>query len=154
MYSGPVFLALRILLTASLYLFLGWAFYSLWLDLRRQSSLLQTSQTPSLMLNFQLDGLEHTLRFDGPEVIVGRDPASDLCLEDNTISAQHTRLAYHHGQWWVEDLHSTNGTFLNQEPLSEPLVITSGDQIRMGQVLLQIQVENKKQPVHPGEGFS
>ena len=36
-------------------------------------------------------------------------------------------LTYRQSQWWIEDLHSTNGTFLNQEAVLEPVVITDGD---------------------------
>ena len=74
---------------------------------------------------------------------MGRDPASDLYIEDKTISARHAKLSYHHGQWWVEDLRSTNGTFLNDEPVQEPLVLASGDRLRFGQVQWQVQAERQ-----------
>lgn len=138
--SGPVLLALRIALTVALYAFLGWALYTLWQDLRRQSKLLTSSQVPRLTLIHQVDGISKAFRYSTAEVTIGRDPACDFHLEDKTISAQHARLSYHHSQWWVEDLHSTNGTFLNQEPVSEPVVITAGDQLRCGQLIFEIGI--------------
>jgi pSer/pThr/pTyr-binding forkhead associated (FHA) protein len=49
-------------------------------------------------------------------------------------------MTYHHGQWWLEDLASTNGTFLNNTPISMPTVITSGDEISCGSVSLTISL--------------
>lgn len=136
--SGTIILILRLLIIVALYAFLAWGLYLLWQDLRRQGQVLGTHSAPSLALAQDAT----VYRFTRPEVIIGRDPVCDLHLPDRTISAQHTRLAHHHGQWWVEDLHSTNGTFLNGEPVSEPLVIASADELRCGQVVFQIQIGN------------
>lgn len=138
--SGPLLLALRILLVVALYAFLSWALYTVWRDLKRQSKLLTSPQVPPLTLIQKMDGISKPYRFTIPEITIGRDPACDFPLQEKTISAQHARLLYHHSQWWVEDLHSTNGTFLNQEPVSEPVVIASGDQLRCGQLLFQISL--------------
>jgi pSer/pThr/pTyr-binding forkhead associated (FHA) protein len=138
--SGPLLLALRILLVVALYAFLSWALYTVWRDLKRQSMLLTSPQVPPLTLIQKMDGISKPYRFTIPEITIGRDPACDVPLQDKTISVQHARLLYHHSQWWVEDLHSTNGTFLNQEPVSEPVVIASGDQLRCGQLLFQISL--------------
>lgn len=138
--SGPFLLVLRVLLILALYLFLAWGFYVIWQDLRRQARLEPASTPVPLTLILQANGKTQTYRFTHPEVIIGRDPAADCHLMDRTISAQHTRLHYHHNQWWVEDLHSTNGTFLNQVPVTEPLVITSGDELRCGQVLFRLRL--------------
>ena len=40
-------------------------------------------------------------------------------------------VSFHHGQWWLEDLGSTNGTFLNKNQIAVPTVIITGDQIQM-----------------------
>jgi pSer/pThr/pTyr-binding forkhead associated (FHA) protein len=76
--------------------------------------------------------------FSMREVLIGRDPACEMILDDPTVSNRHARLSYHHGQWWLEDLQSTNGTFLNNEPIAAPLVVTSGDVVRCGQVELTL----------------
>ena len=140
MVSGPVLLILRIALALSLYAFVGWALYTIWSDLGRHSRQVTSRQAPPITLVYQIDGQERSQRFSSQEVTLGRDPAADLQLHDPTISAQHSRLTYHHGQWWIEDLHSTNGTYLNQEPVHEPLVIASGDIMRCGQVDVQISL--------------
>ncbi len=136
--SGIVFLGLRILLAACLYAFLGWALYTLWLGLRKESEFLAVRQAPPITVKI-VDPAQ-SVSFSKNEVSIGRDPACDFPLEDKTVSTQHARLIFHHNQWWIEDLGSTNGTFLNQERVSFPLVLTAGDQIRCGQVLLDILI--------------
>lgn len=136
--SGIVLLILRILLTASLYAFLGLALYTLWRDLQNQARLLASRKPPALALVRLDTSTAIVRRFAVAEIIIGRDLACTFPLEDSTVSAQHTRLVFRQGQWWVEDLHSTNGTFLNQELIITPLVVASGDELRCGQARLQI----------------
>ncbi len=138
--SGPILLAIRVAIMITLYAFLAWALYTLWMDIRRQSKLMSSKQVPSLTLTRKAEADTRSYRFSTPEVTIGRDPACDFCLEDRTISVKHARLTFHHGHWWAEDLHSTNGTFINQESLSKPLVITAGDHLRCGQVELLISI--------------
>jgi pSer/pThr/pTyr-binding forkhead associated (FHA) protein len=76
--------------------------------------------------------------FNVPVVLIGRDEHCDCSIQHPTVSAQHARLAFHHNQWWVEDLHSTNGTFLNQSPVDTSMVLTLGDELRCGQVVLTV----------------
>jgi len=56
------------------------------------------------------------------EVVLGRDPGCDCILNDKTVSNKHACLSFHHHLWWLEDIGSTNGTFLNQELISCPMV--------------------------------
>lgn len=144
--SGEIILALRIALTATLYIFTGLALWTLWRDLNRQSKQLMAPQAPPLTLVYpQENGQPRSERFTIASLTVGRDPASEVHLEDKTISAHHARLSYHHGQWWVEDLNSTNGTYLNQEPVVAPMVLTAGDLLRFGQVELQVSFSEQSQ---------
>lgn len=136
--SDQVLLALRVLLAASLYIFIGAAMLVLWRDFKRQAELLVATQTTPITLlvrNGQVD-----YYFNKPEILIGRDPTCDATLSDSTVSSEHARLSYHHNQWWVEDLRSTNGTFLNEETVSAPIVITTGDTLRCGQVVVSIQI--------------
>jgi hypothetical protein len=135
--SGMLLLALRIALAALLYGFAGWALFVLWRDIVRQGRQAVSRQAPPIILRSQAQ----TLRFNTPEVTIGRDPASTCLLEDQTVSAHHARLFYRQGQWWVEDLRSTNGTYLNQEPVNTLLVLAHGDELRFGQVVMNILME-------------
>jgi pSer/pThr/pTyr-binding forkhead associated (FHA) protein len=149
--SGPILLALRVAIIITLYAFLAVAFYILWMDIQGQSKRIASRLAPSLTLTLKAEADTRSYRFSTPEITIGRDPACDFCLEDKTISAKHARLAYHHGHWWAEDLHSTNGTFINQESLADPLVITTGDQLRCGSVVLLVSMgESSLQSVETG----
>lgn len=141
--SGIIVLVLRILLTLVLYAFVAWVLLLIWRDLRQQAAIVSARRIPPLRLAWQCDGKSQTRQFTEHEVTIGRDPNSDCSIQDDTISARHARLAYHHNQWWLEDLASTNGTFLNQEPLDIPTVVVSGDEFRCGQVMLTVIIGDK-----------
>jgi pSer/pThr/pTyr-binding forkhead associated (FHA) protein len=131
--SGPVVLALRLLLTVSLYAFLGWAFLTLWRDIKMQSAFLAARNIPAISLTYAGESMVSQMRrFVQAEMTIGRDPACECPVEDNSISARHARLSFHHNQWWLEDLGSTNGTLINQEKLAIPTVVISGDEFRCG----------------------
>ncbi|RMF50009.1 MAG: FHA domain-containing protein [Anaerolineae bacterium] len=141
MMMASALLALRIALSTLLYLFLFTALWTLWREVHLQKQSLDIPRVPMLTLRTE----DTIFRFSTPEVLIGRSPACDCCLNDNTVSAQHSQVVYKHGQWWVSDLNSTNGTFLNEQRLETPAVLRDGDQIRCGQVLLDATIEH----LHP-----
>jgi hypothetical protein len=124
----------------ALYGFLAWAFLILWRDLKMQSRLLALRQPPPVWLWVDADTATQAIQFTGHSIAIGRDPLCDMILDNGTVSAQHARLAYRQSQWWLEDLHSTNGTYLNQEAVLEPVVVTNGDELRCGQVVLRVKI--------------
>jgi len=131
--SGPVVLALRLLLAVSLYMFLGWAFVSLWRDIKQQEALLAFRKFPPISLTIDRgEPAQQARHFVQQEVTIGRDLACECPVDDEAISYRHARLKFHHNQWWLEDLNSNNGTLLNQEKLALPTVILSGDKFKCG----------------------
>lgn len=144
--SGPILLVLRIAIVISLYAFLGWGLWLLWQDLRRQSRSLSEPVSPALLLALQDGDQPMMYRFTSPEVTIGRDPTCECRLEAPTISARHARLSFHHSQWWIEDLHSRNGTFLNDEPVRGQVVITTGDSLRCGSLVFTITILTDETP--------
>lgn len=142
--SGVVLLILRIGLFLSLYAFLGYALLTIWRDLKRHSELHLSNQNPAIELSSQPDAERRSYRYTIAEVRIGRDPASDCLLDDLTVSSDHACLSFRQGQWWVEDRGSKNGTFLNQEQVSQPLVITTGDKLRFGQVILTVEIGDEE----------
>jgi pSer/pThr/pTyr-binding forkhead associated (FHA) protein len=136
--SGIVLLFLRVVLAVLLYGFLGVGLYQLWRDLRRQTELLAARQSPPLSLRLADETNPRT--FAQPEIFLGRGNTCDFLVDDPTISARHARLSFRQGQWWLEDLASRNGTFLNGEALKTPALLTDGDKIRLGQVELVISL--------------
>lgn len=140
--SGLVVLILRLFLAVALYAFLGWAIFFLWREVTRQGGSLSKRRAPNINITI-LDGngRESQKYFSQTEIILGRDPGCDIPLTgDDTISTRHAQLSYHHGQWWILDLSSTNGTFLNQVMVSMPTVITTGDEIKCGTASLSVNV--------------
>lgn len=73
-------------------------------------------------------------------VVIGRGPESDLVLEDGEVSGQHARVTPSpDGSTTVEDLESTNGTFVNQNELEGPARLDPGDELLVGVSVLQLR---------------
>ena len=81
-----------------------------------------------------------------PGAIVGRWPGSDIEINDAFISSDHARLTLQEGRWWVADLGSTNGTFVNGHRLDRPTPLKEGDEVRFGRVRTQFTVETSQAP--------
>lgn len=139
--SGPIVLALRLLLALALYVFLGWTLWTIWQDLKRSGVQAAAQKIPIIRLEVRMNKRGPVLRaFSQPEIFLGRDPICDVHLDDETVSVRHAKLSYHHGQWWIEDLESTNGTTLNRGRLSTATVLTTGDEIRCGKARLIVDL--------------
>ena len=136
-------LVLRLLLALALYAFLGWALFTIWRELRTHSLIVSTQRIPPITMNWINNEGNISRQFTLPEIVVGRDPACDLVAPDEMVSARHARLSFHHNQWWVEDLQSTNGTFLNDERVYTPTVLIDGDELRCGNLYLQVKFTGK-----------
>jgi hypothetical protein len=66
-------------------------------------------------------------------VVIGRENANDLVLKDPEVSRRHARVIYQGGRYYVEDLNSTNGTFLNDQRIRGQAPLSHGDVIRLGE---------------------
>jgi hypothetical protein len=76
------------------------------------------------------------------EVAIGRQD-TDLVVEDPEVSRRHAVLRRSDGSVIVEDLDSTNGTFVNGERIQSPIAVGPGDQIRVGQTTLEIEPDQR-----------
>jgi hypothetical protein len=72
-------------------------------------------------------------------MVVGRAPECELLLDDTYVSQQHARIFGKNGSWYVEDLGSTNGTFVNEQKLAAPAMVQPGDRIRVGTTVLEMR---------------
>jgi pSer/pThr/pTyr-binding forkhead associated (FHA) protein len=79
-----------------------------------------------------------TVRLSGSTEI-GRDNGCAIRLQDTYVSQMHARLADREGAWYVEDLGSTNGTYLNDRRVQEPVVVHAGDVVRVGKTVLELR---------------
>lgn len=140
MTSGLVLVILRVALLISLYIFLGWALFILWRDITRtQRAMIRIKPVP-IYLTHQSKINKDEQKFEASEIIIGRDAICDFVLDDNAVSAQHAILYYRKGHWWIEDMHSTNGTFLNDELISHPVVLVDKDLLRCGQEEISVRL--------------
>jgi hypothetical protein len=150
----PVSVALKFGFLAVLYLFLLWVARSAMKDLRRSTRAEQAAPTPiadATGMYAAADGLASTEADFEPRLLVeraaGHDPgvAYDLMegatlgrgdveirLDDPFASSRHARITRQGRVVVIEDLGSTNGTYLNEEPLNGPQPLHPGDHIRIG----------------------
>jgi pSer/pThr/pTyr-binding forkhead associated (FHA) protein len=140
--SAALLLGLRVLAAITLYIFIGWALFLLWRSLQQETAFLSARKVIPINLTIQTAGeSSQSLHFTQGDILIGRDPECECPLEDATISAQHARLAYHHNQWWLDDLQSTNGTKLNNDIVKTATVVVNGDTIQCGQTVIVINLE-------------
>ncbi|MGL5909611.1 MAG: FHA domain-containing protein, partial [Phycicoccus sp.] len=72
--------------------------------------------------------------------LIGRSPECALVLDDDYASGRHARIYEEtDGRWMVEDLRSTNGTFLGATRLTTPSEVAAGSILRIGQTVLELQ---------------
>ena len=128
--------------------FLGFAIYIFMRDLKQQGELLAARQPPPLTIIESAAEGEKSQRYIQPVIILGREPGCDFSLDDQTVSSKHARLAYRKQQWWLEDLASTNGTYLNGDAVTTPMVITHGDELRLGHIGVRIEI-GQEENHHP-----
>src|SRR4051812_8676228 len=84
-------------------------------------------------------------------VDVGRDPSLPLHLDEDTqVSRRHARIAVQGGQVIVEDLGSTNGTYVNDQPISSPRALYPGDKVRIGLTVLELRTRQQGPARPPG----
>jgi pSer/pThr/pTyr-binding forkhead associated (FHA) protein len=108
----------------------------IWLfrDLRQDSRRISSRRTPSLTLSQDASRSRESLIFNRSQVTLGRNPACDCVVDLDTISSIHARFYYRQGHWWIEDLNSTNGTYLNEERITIPVVLAPNDRLRFGEI--------------------
>jgi len=72
------------------------------------------------------------------EATIGRDSDNQIVVDDTTVSGRHAAIEFRGGRWWLEDLGSTNGTWVNQRRVTDALPVESGDVIQVGRVSLRL----------------
>ncbi|MGD0441404.1 MAG: FHA domain-containing protein [Acidimicrobiales bacterium] len=140
---------LRYSLLAAIWLFFVYAARMVWVEVRRSRA--EQPQAPasapvavdrSLVLRLRVVDPPHRRGrvFElGDEVTVGRSPGCAVPLDDDTFASSiHARVFRRSGELWIEDLGSTNGTFLNDERLEVPARLRRGDRVKVGSTILEV----------------
>jgi len=135
-------LLLRIGLVAVLYFFLFQLFVVLWRDLRQPAAAPHAVPTHGLIVLEPAGSGQAAGETIALQAItsLGRSELNTIVLADQSVSAEHALASYRLGQWWIEDLGSTNGTFINDMGVEQPTVLRTGDVIRLGSVRLRAQL--------------
>ncbi|SES48102.1 FHA domain-containing protein [Pedococcus cremeus] len=80
-----------------------------------------------------------SLRLRESGTLIGRNPECALVLDDDFASGRHARIYEREGQWFVEDLGSTNGTFLGSQRLTAPVPVEVGTVLRVGKTVVELR---------------
>ena len=129
-------LIMRILIFAFIFTFIYWVLRAEQ-TLRPKIVLSKSgiSSENSIVINFS-SGLAN--RFFPPHILIGRHPSCEIVLDDKAISLRHARISFKDRGWWITDLKSRNGTFINSEKIDDRHLLTSDDEIRIGHEILSI----------------
>jgi len=69
-----------------------------------------------------------------PITTLGRAPTNSIVLESSFVSTEHTRILYRDRSLWVEDMGSRNGTLVNQQTITQPVAVSPGTILQVGDV--------------------
>ena len=94
------------------------------------------SQFQLIMRSGPTPGASFTL--EGDQMDVGRDSTNEIVINDAEISRRHARLTFQGGKYVLEDLGSTNGTFVNGQRLAGPRVLKSGEVVSFGEQIVMV----------------
>jgi pSer/pThr/pTyr-binding forkhead associated (FHA) protein len=145
----PIFLLLvKIAFLVILYLFVARAVRAVTLDVfgpraeRRRARPARAPTRPARRLPRELVVTDEGGRRTVPlkeSLTVGRAATCDIAIRDTYVSNVHARIYQRDGSWWLEDLGSTNGTYMNRTRVQQPTAIGPGDEVKMGKATLELR---------------
>lgn len=77
-----------------------------------------------------------TFPLEGEQLTIGRDSTNGVAINDSEVSRKHARMMFQGGKFVLEDLGSTNGTFVNGQRLAGPVVLKAGDVVSLGEQIV------------------
>jgi pSer/pThr/pTyr-binding forkhead associated (FHA) protein len=80
-----------------------------------------------------------TAPLDQAPILIGRGADAAIRLDDDYVSTRHARIAVSGDQWFVEDLGSTNGTYMGSHRLTQPTTLQLGSKVRIGKTTLELR---------------
>ncbi len=75
---------------------------------------------------------------EGSQLNIGRDSSNEIVINDAEVSRRHARLTFQGGKYVLEDLGSTNGTFVNGQRLAGPRVLKAGEVVSLGEQIVLV----------------
>lgn len=95
--------------------------------------------TPTKVQVVQGSNAGITVPLSEAPILIGRGSDAAIRLDDDYVSTRHARIAAAGDQWYVEDLGSTNGTYLGSQRLTQPAEIGIGSQVRIGKTIVELK---------------
>jgi hypothetical protein len=137
---------LRVGFLVLLYVFLIAVVKVAWGGLRKTAEAREAVVAPSSLVRLRVvsggsNGLGDQSFDLWSSATLGRAPDNTVVLADPSVSAHHAAVRQEQGQWWVDDLGSTNGTAVNENWLRGAAPLYPGDVIRLGEVQLRLEVD-------------
>ena len=80
-----------------------------------------------------------TVSLDEAPLLIGRGNDAAIRLDDDYVSTRHARIANSGEQWFVEDLGSTNGTYVGTTRITQPTALQLGTQVRIGKTIMELR---------------
>jgi len=72
-------------------------------------------------------------------ILLGRGADATIRLDDDYVSTRHARFVPHGDEWYIEDLGSTNGTYIGSQRITTPMVVSIGVQVRLGKTIAELK---------------
>jgi hypothetical protein len=154
--SEPLLAVLRLCLLALLYLFFLRVLRAVWTEIRPPRPAVAVAPSPApaarprrprgddvprrgpQMRIVEPEELQGHVFDLGEELTIGRAAGCQITLDDTFVSQLHARVFRREGQYLVEDLGSTNGTYLNRQKVTGPMVIRPGDELQIGNTIMEL----------------
>jgi pSer/pThr/pTyr-binding forkhead associated (FHA) protein len=80
-----------------------------------------------------------TVPLGSSPILLGRGADATIRLDDDYVSTRHARFVPHGDDWYVEDLGSTNGTYIGSQRITTPMVVAIGVQVRVGKTIAELK---------------
>jgi pSer/pThr/pTyr-binding forkhead associated (FHA) protein len=95
--------------------------------------------TPTAVAIVEGGNKGEVISLDQAPLLIGRGNDAAIRLDDDYVSTRHARIGASGDQWYVEDLGSTNGTYVGNSRITQPTAISLGTQIRIGKSILELR---------------
>jgi pSer/pThr/pTyr-binding forkhead associated (FHA) protein len=95
--------------------------------------------SPTHVLVVEGSNVGERAELDQAPILIGRGTDAAIRLDDDYVSTRHARIASSADQWFVEDLGSTNGTYVGTARITQPTTLTLGTQVRIGKTILELR---------------
>lgn len=129
-------IAFKYIFVIIIYLFIFTIIRMIYLDLKTVDYRGELTQSYLKLLN-RIDSLPYSIRDSyslGDELTLGRSSSNKIVIKDPYISKNHFRITKDEDKFFIEDLNSANGTFLNGEKIEDVIILTNNDLIRVGEI--------------------